>query len=610
MSRLRAAAAAALLPLLPLLVAGCTTLPTEGPVTATDGTGASTTSAPFDFNPPGPRPGATPEQVVAGFLNALQATPVTTQVAEQFLTERAVAAWRPARRTVVYDAERVVSARPDRSGTAARARRARVDLELTGTDVLDASGRWRPEESHAGTSRVTFRLRREEGEWRLVNPPDGVVVPQTHFAARYRQYSLYFFDPTGTTLVPEPVHVPWGVQAPTQLMSGLLSGPSSKAPGTDPAAGPGTGGSPVVARTFLPPGTRLGVGVPVVDGVAEVPLSEEVLALEPEELELALAQVAWTLGQVVDVDRLRVSVDGAALDLPDGRQDVGVSSFDAYSPVITSASTDVFGLRSGEVRQVLGEDEITAATLGEVQEELGRPRSLGVDMSGQQFALVAADGSRVAAVARAEGAGKARLLPTTDPLRPMWDNAGLLWVVDRTPAGAVVTVRRGSELTALPAPGLDGAPVAAAALSRDGSRLAAVRRTPRGAEVVVARVLRTARGTPVRLTRARPVSSGVTLTRPVSLGWVDPVTVAVLTTPARRLGRVVLVPADGATTLPSPRRRIDDFTAAVRTLVASPGGPQALLLWDARGRLHGLDAAGSWNLDVIERGLRAPTFVG
>jgi hypothetical protein len=310
------------------------------------------------------------------------------------------------------------------------------------------------------------------------------------------------------------------------------------------------------------------------------------------------------------VERLRVTVDGTPVELPDGGQDASVGGWDAYSPVVTSASTDVFGLRGDEVRQVLEDNEITAATLGGVQDQLGRPRSLGVDMSGQQFALVAGDGSRVAVVARAKGSGRAEYLPTSDPLRPMWDHEGLLWVVDRTPAGAAVRVRRDGDLVELDAPGLAGRRLLAAALSRDGSRLAAVRRTAQGAEVVVSRVLRTTKGVPVRLTRAQLVSTGVTLTRPVSVGWRDPATIAVLTRPARRLGRVTLLPSDGATTLPEPRRRIDDFPGKVRTLVASPGGPTALLLWDGDGRVHALDTEGSWVLDVVDQGLRAPTFVG
>ena len=51
---------------------------------------------------------------------------------------------------------------------------------------------------------------REDGEWRIAKAPDALIVPRTWFAPRFRQVSLYFFDPTGQILVPEPVFVPSG----------------------------------------------------------------------------------------------------------------------------------------------------------------------------------------------------------------------------------------------------------------------------------------------------------------------------------------------------------------------------------------------------------------
>ena len=51
-------------------------------------------------------------------------------------------------------------------------------------------------------------------------------------------------------------------------------------------------------------------------------------------------------------------------------------------------------------------------------------------------------------------------------------------------------------------------------------------------------------------------------------------------------------------------------TPSASPVAAAIGGPVALLLWDAEGRLHALDPEGSWDLDVVEPGLRAPTYVG
>ena len=47
----------------------------------------------------------------------------------------------------------------------------------------------------------------------------------TFYEQPFQDASLYFFDPTGRILVPEPVHVPQGQQLTTALVHGLLLGP-------------------------------------------------------------------------------------------------------------------------------------------------------------------------------------------------------------------------------------------------------------------------------------------------------------------------------------------------------------------------------------------------
>ena len=72
-------------------------------------------------------------------------------------------------------------------------------------------------------------------------------------------------------------------------------------------------------RFYLPAGTRLGVSVPVrADGFAEVAAEPAVRELPPDQLERALAQLAWTLRQVGEVQRFQVTVDGTPVELPGG----------------------------------------------------------------------------------------------------------------------------------------------------------------------------------------------------------------------------------------------------------------------------------------------------
>lgn len=575
-SAVRAAAGLVLVSLL----ASCASLPTSGPVAVEEEPAASASPAPFDFNPPGPRVDATPEQIASGFLSALQATPVTTRTAAQFLTSDAAESWRPGRRTLVYGSQRLVT------GVGA------VTVELQDTFELDRSGRWRGVADGDGTVSMQLRMVREDGQWRIGDPPDAIVVPHSHVEARYHRFSLYFVDPTSRVLVPEPVHLPVGVQAPTLLVAGLLTGPRHAR----------------AERTYLPQGLRMGVGVPVdADGVAHVPLSTEILDVPEEELDPMLAQLAWTLRQLPEIDRLSITVDGAPVDLPGGATSVDVDSFPEYSPVVSSATSDLFGVRGREVRQVVGATEIPAASLPE-DGPVAEVSDLGVSLNGRRIAVL--DGPRRAAYVvdrdADEGPEAVRVHEGGELLRPMWDHTGTLWLVDR--GRAEVVVRAGGRARVLPVP--TRRPPVAAALSRDGTRLAWVTPTRRGQDLAVSRVLRRPDGTPTRLTPPVPVSTGEPWRGVRALAWRDPVTLAGLTRPTPGTTQVLVASVDGSSELPALATSPSILFAPGVSMAALPAGPTALVVGTREGRVHGLSGQGRWELDVLEEGFTHPAYAG
>jgi hypothetical protein len=566
-----------------LLVAGCVGLPDSGPVEVSEESSASASAAPFDFNPPGPVPGASQDQVVAGFLRAFQATPASTAAAAEFLTAEAASRWRPERRTIVYEGQRM------EAGTV------RVSVLLDGAFELDATGRWTGRLGDQRSSyEVEFRLAREGTEWRIAAPPDATIIPRSHFATRYREYSLYFFDTTGSVLLPEPVYLPWGPQAPTRLVAGLVAG-----------APPG---NRAFERTSFPSSVRLGVGVPVgADGVAEVPLSAELLELDDRQLGLVFAQLSWTLRQVPEVGSVRLTVEGTPVELADGRQVVDVTGHVGFDPAIASASTELFGVRG---RSVVAMDQGTAEAEVARLPRGGQPRSLGVSMDAQQFAVTLDEGSRTVVLPR-DARTPAAEHPGTDLLRPMWDRTDRLWLVDRTVSGASVSVVTGRDRRALAAPGVDRATASAATLSRDGSRLVlAVRRGAGGTRLVVLRVVRDGEGAPVRLTRARPLATPQPLESVPALGWRDPTTVAVLTRPSTSTSEVELVSADGASASVGLSSSVEVLYDDGVGLATSPGRPSAVFVRTSEGRLHELEAQGQWDLDAVPGPLRAAAFVG
>jgi hypothetical protein len=577
-----------------LLLGACARIPDEGPVVDGAAPEVAASAAPFDFSPPGPEPGATPEQVVAGFLTALQATPLSTSAARQFLTARAAEEWQPEARTLLYGEQEVGAAAVRTGGTPVT-----VPVTLDRVFALDATGRWAGRQRAVEAAGLSLQAVREQGEWRLADPPDALVLPLTHFENRYRRLSVYFTDPTGTVLVPEPVYLPLEVQAPTQLVEALLAGPR--------------GDERVADRTFVPPGTELVVSVPVDSaGVAQVPLTGEVLELGRRDLTIAVAQLVWTLRQVPEVTAVRVTVDSEPVAVPDLGEVVPVGGLDQYSPLLSTASTDLYGLRGRTVRRVTDGRESTVLQLP----RRVQPVSLAVSILGNPFAVADAEG-RVHVVARGSGrrgpVDPVETVETGPAAKPSWDWSRALWLVPRRFDGTV-QVLLGGRLRSLawPDPTLRGGVVRAMTVSRDGSRLVLALSRPGGSVLALARVTRSPdqSASPVALRAPSEVRAGSRLPGVVALGWRDELTLAVLVRRAGMGSRVLGVPVDGQRESRTLSADSDVLFGRGVAMAASPVSGEVRVT-TREGGVHLLSEQGRWrqDLDLVEP-LQAPTFVG
>ena len=74
---------------------------------------------------------------------------------------------------------------------------------------------------------LDLRLVSEDGQWRIDNPVNALVVPTSFFDRSFARFNLYFYDQTGRVLLPDPVFIPRGEQTATNLVRGLLAGPGS-----------------------------------------------------------------------------------------------------------------------------------------------------------------------------------------------------------------------------------------------------------------------------------------------------------------------------------------------------------------------------------------------
>ena len=511
-------------------LSGCVRVPDSGPVVPA-GTGADTGERPAgqaDAVPPAA--GASRQAVVTGFLDAMTAWPVQTNVVKQYLSTDAAAAWNPEAGTIVY----ADSAPPQDQG-------GEVTEQLTAADRLDASGSWRGALGHDELD-LHFHLTVEDGEFRILDPPDALVVPASWFQQRYRQVSVYYFDMSARILVPEPVFVPVGQQLTTSLVNALLNGHPPRLDG--------------VVQTFVPSGLDEGLSVPVSDdGLADVALTGDAPRLSPTAANLMLAQLAWTLRQDPEVTAVRATIGGTEVTGPGGATQYAVVDAADFAPAGPVPTRELFGIQQRRV--VSGTPDDIVPVTGPFGAPRWDPAELAAAPQGDLAAVVTQDHSEVLVAPAHEGSGPDKVRTVVEGAvdlgRPSWDYSGRLWLLDRAGGAARVLVGEpgtsgGLRVHEVRVPGITGTAARRLLASRDGTRLVAVVHRNGRDRLVTSRVVvgaSTGRVEGAKLTTViNGVSGGQTIT---DIAWTSPSTIAVLSPTSRgELYEVDTVVADGA----------------------------------------------------------------
>ncbi|WP_167587732.1 LpqB family beta-propeller domain-containing protein [Kineococcus rubinsiae] len=545
------AAAAAL-----VLLAGCGGLPTSGPVTS----GSRTLDDPriglLEVIPEGPREGASAEDVVRGFLLAASSASEDAAVARTFLTAAAARRWRPEDSTTLVDTIPVVDAAPAPTGTPAPSPAtpdgASVQVAVSAAVVaeIDATGHYL--QRTPGTRLLqTLTLRREGGQWRVDELPDGVAVSELDASRTLRAFPVYFATADARQLVADVRWFTYGSSTATRIVTELLAGASSWL-------------APAV-RSGAPAGTRLRVGtVPVADGTAAVDLTDAVLQGSPEQRSLLLSQLRASLTRLPGVARVRVTVDGAELTRA-GDGDVG-------DVPRTLATTDPRLVLLGPAglsrwdRTAVGAVPGTGPGLAS-GDDAAHP---AVGPAGGPFAVLDRD-DRTLRVQAAGGELETALRSDVPLSPPSVDRDGWVWTVAAA-SGAVPRIVPSGDPAApaqavdLPADGVGGT-VRLLRVSRDGARVVLVVEAPDGStHVRVHGVVRGAGARPLRLTAGSPE--------------LVPGTADVLDASWLEDDRLVLLARPAAGDDPVPL--VTQTSGPVDALPAVPGGVSVAAGWSER----------------------------
>ncbi|GAA4416895.1 MtrAB system accessory lipoprotein LpqB [Georgenia halophila] len=563
-TRRRRAAVATTLAAMLLALAGCANLPRSGPVTASD----PNVPAPqgIGFLASGPQAGSTPEEIVDGFLSASVAG-INDEflVAREFLAGPAAETWQPLEQVRIYaDAPAPQIERTDDGG---------VQVSVMAEASLDGAGRY-TEAAEGAMIETGFTLARNtQGEWRIVELEDGVLLPVANFQSVYTQSVLYFLTPDHEALVPE---VRWFPQqnVATSLVSALLEGPS-------PWLAPGV-------TTMVPVGTRLVVeSVLLTEGVAHVDLSVDSLAAEGMERALLYTQIQATLSGVPNVQEVEITAAGTPFEL---------NAPPPRLPAYPYTSTPLTAVSDGELVQV-ADGEASPRVRSELLAGMD-VRDPAVGYESPVATTVFLDGTDRLVSASGNNAPPILLTEGTQLVPPSVDRQGWVWTTPAASDGTLRAVRSNGQLVEVGASWLADGKIRALRVSRDGARIAVIWESAGSTVLDVAAIVRAADGTPRELGEPRRI--GDVLTDATDMAWVEEGTLAVLGTSSVAPDPTVhLVPIGGPTTYLPPVEGATDVTAG--------RGARSLVVTTDAGRLFERNGS-AWRATLS--GLSDPAFPG
>jgi len=273
----------------------------------------------------GPISGREPDLLLRDFY-ANSANPLKQYAqARNYLTPDANNQWKPGPETVIID--RIGMSRNSTAGAD------HVSYTVTGTIVgtLGEGGAYNPRNEDY---RAVVTLERRDGEWRIAELPNQAIIERTELRNRYIPRDLYFFDPTGNTLVPDRRWMFAGTNTQdTALISLLLAGPS-------PTLAPGVMDELPNSAAY----TRTNNGVYELTGLSSLS--------EAARRRLA-AQLTWTLALAEISEPFSFSIDGDLVRNDRNNPKLSVNDFPEYNPSASGTSAGVlYALTNGKASSI------------------------------------------------------------------------------------------------------------------------------------------------------------------------------------------------------------------------------------------------------------------
>jgi hypothetical protein len=342
-----------------------------------------------------------PEEIVRGFLDACADPSENYGIARQYLAVESAGDWNPLTGIEIYETSTISVAGSSPTLT--------LSAEKLGT--ISDLGRYQSGDPGAEISKSFELAQDSNGQWRIANLSDGILLSSGDVDRSFRSFPIYFFNTDLTSLVTDNVLVPVSNSgAATSLVRSLLDGPSPYL-------------SPVATNAF-PVGTTLTYGsVPVTNGIAEVDLSNEILGADEASRRALSAQLVWTLSVLPNVTAVEISVSGQPLALANVSFPQTIQDWQNLSTLPDLDLVDLNVMRNDKILSVINDSEnlkfIAPAPL-----VFAAPNLVGT-----QIAAVTADRKSLQVTNTA--ASQFEIVAQGDQIsKPTWDRDGNIYFSD------------------------------------------------------------------------------------------------------------------------------------------------------------------------------------
>lgn len=433
-----------------LALAGCGGIPTSGPVVA--GPALDEVDPEYIVTPNGPAADADPLGILTGFMQAVRSPQSDYAVARQFLTPDLALSWDPNAGVVIRSGAAVLS-----SSDSASDERPIIEYSFTTPATVDTAGRYRAS-AMAANRTIEFVFAKVDGQWRISEAPNGIVLVDTAFVQVFASYALYFFDPSGRYLVPDLRWFPAKQSTPGLVVSALLAGPDDWLKHA--------------VVTDFPAGTTLGSrSVTVTGGRASVDLGAEVASASAAQLSRMRQQLVATL----DVADATITADGVPLAIDSSGQAAVIDPQPSGSLLLGTATA--FGHAGTD--GIISIPGISSTVVAD------GARAVSLNPGQTAASYLAGDGT----VRRVSGDAATVVDARPGLVAPSLDEYGWTWSAGAgSPLDAfdLDGVAAGISPTALP----PDATVVSLAVSRDSTRLAVGLSSPAGPRLLVFGIIR------------------------------------------------------------------------------------------------------------------------